>query len=106
MKVTNKSCSKCGEPLDCRPYEIEACGCAKVVLTKETIDYLKSTKFDCLCNVCLTEIDQKVVVAHSIGDQPREGVHYTMENGLLVFTELYHIKRGYCCGNGCRNCAY
>ena len=28
------------------------------------------------------------------------------ENGIIVFTEEYHIKRGYCCGNKCRHCAY
>jgi hypothetical protein len=29
-----------------------------------------------------------------------------MENGLLVFTREYHLKRGYCCQSGCRNCPY
>jgi len=28
------------------------------------------------------------------------------EDGRMVFTEEYHIKRGYCCGNKCRHCAY
>lgn len=28
------------------------------------------------------------------------------ENGMMVFTEQYHKKRGYCCGNNCRHCAY
>jgi hypothetical protein len=34
--------------------------------------------------------------------------HYYMEGTLLVFTEQYHIDRGYCCGskNGCRHCPY
>lgn len=31
---------------------------------------------------------------------------YYWENGLLVFTEAYHLKRGYCCKNGCRHCPY
>ena len=29
-----------------------------------------------------------------------------MENGFLVFTEKFHLKRGYCCGNKCRHCPY
>lgn len=29
-----------------------------------------------------------------------------IENGLLVFTAAYHLKRGYCCGSGCRHCPY
>jgi hypothetical protein len=28
------------------------------------------------------------------------------ENGRKVMTEQYHIRRGYCCGNGCRHCPY
>jgi len=35
-----------------------------------------------------------------------EGVDYYMENGSLVFTSWYHLKRGYCCGNNCRHCPY
>lgn len=31
---------------------------------------------------------------------------YYLENGLMVFTERYHQRRGYCCGNGCRHCPY
>ena len=32
--------------------------------------------------------------------------HFYEENGRVVFTEEYHINRGYCCGNGCRHCPY
>jgi len=28
------------------------------------------------------------------------------ENGRIVLTEVYHKRRGYCCDNGCRHCAY
>lgn len=28
------------------------------------------------------------------------------ENGLLVFTAAYHLKRGYCCNSGCRHCPF
>jgi len=31
---------------------------------------------------------------------------YYIENGLYVFTEHYHKKRGFCCKNGCRHCPY
>lgn len=31
---------------------------------------------------------------------------YYMENGNLVFTESYHLKRGYCCKNNCRHCPW
>lgn len=35
-----------------------------------------------------------------------EGRDYTVENGLFVFTRDYLLRRGYCCGSGCRNCPY
>ena len=36
----------------------------------------------------------------------KEGVHYYMEDGLMVLTELFHLERGSCCGNACRHCPY
>jgi len=35
-----------------------------------------------------------------------EGEDFYKENGYRVFTEVYHKKRGYCCGNGCRHCPF
>ena len=35
-----------------------------------------------------------------------EGVDYYLEDGKYVFTEKYHLKRGYCCGSKCRHCPY
>ena len=35
-----------------------------------------------------------------------EGIDYYFENGLMVFTREYHLKRGYCCQSGCRHCPY
>ena len=31
---------------------------------------------------------------------------YYIENGLLVFTATYHLRRGHCCKNACRHCPY
>lgn len=28
------------------------------------------------------------------------------DTGYLVFTELKHRQRGYCCGSGCRHCPF
>ncbi len=36
----------------------------------------------------------------------RENEHYYWENGLMVFTEEYHLCRGRCCGNACRHCPF
>lgn len=32
--------------------------------------------------------------------------YYLDINGNLVFTEQYHLKRGYCCKNRCRHCPW
>lgn len=35
-----------------------------------------------------------------------EKKHYYMENGKIVFTALYHLQRGKCCGKKCRHCPF
>ena len=32
--------------------------------------------------------------------------YYLSEEGFIVFTEKYHLKRGYCCKSGCKHCPY
>ncbi|RNI30120.1 hypothetical protein EFA69_11480 [Rufibacter immobilis] len=34
------------------------------------------------------------------------GDYYFNEQGLMVFTEQYHRRRGYCCRSGCLHCPY
>jgi len=31
---------------------------------------------------------------------------YYSEDGYIVFTEKYHLKRGHCCKSGCKHCPY
>ncbi|MEQ9188199.1 MAG: DUF5522 domain-containing protein [Cryomorphaceae bacterium] len=31
---------------------------------------------------------------------------YMSDEGFIVFTEQYHLKRGYCCKSGCKHCPY
>lgn len=41
-------------------------------------------------------------------DKPEfiEDKDYYFENGLMVLTEYFLKKRGYCCNNNCRHCPY
>lgn len=32
--------------------------------------------------------------------------YYMTPEGYLVFTEKYHLKRGYCCQSGCKHCPW
>lgn len=43
---------------------------------------------------------------HDKNENKDEFPDYYLENGYVVFTEYYHLKRGYCCGSGCRHCPY
>ena len=31
---------------------------------------------------------------------------YMSDEGFIVFTEAYHLKRGHCCKSGCKHCPY
>jgi hypothetical protein len=37
---------------------------------------------------------------------PLEAEDFYWEGPNLVFTAAYHLKRGSCCGSGCRHCPY
>jgi len=39
-------------------------------------------------------------------NEKSEEPDFYMENGFVVFTRSYHLKRGYCCKSGCRHCPY
>ena len=36
---------------------------------------------------------------------PLPGEFY-YDGPYIVFTEAYHLRRGYCCQSGCRHCPY
>ena len=31
---------------------------------------------------------------------------YYSKDGLIIFTEKYHLDRGYCCKSKCKHCPY
>lgn len=35
-----------------------------------------------------------------------ENEDYYLDEGLMVLTTGYHLRRGYCCDQGCRHCPY
>jgi len=42
----------------------------------------------------------------TVAPAPLEPDDFYYENGLMVFTAAYHLKRGYCCNSGCRHCPF
>ena len=77
---------------------------------------------DCRCEACLAiaitsrieqnldskRIEYKLKVAQQFKTSEKliEYIDYTIEGGYHVFSKWYLLKRGYCCGNDCRNCPY
>jgi len=37
---------------------------------------------------------------------PSTDADFYVENGLYVYTAVFHLKRGHCCGSGCRHCPF
>jgi hypothetical protein len=44
--------------------------------------------------------------AHSIAVAAGRDFYTDPDTGLMVMTELYLRRRGYCCDNKCRHCPY
>jgi hypothetical protein len=106
-----RNCPRCGNTFVCKAGNISNCQCNTVSLSSETTSFLLGTSFDCLCKDCLSQLNLLVKVAKMHSFPPTkelmiEGLHYYKENGSIVFTEMYHYLRGYCCNNGCRHCVY
>jgi len=40
------------------------------------------------------------------GRHGEQGNYYISAKGDMVFTEQYHLKRGFCCENTCRHCPF
>lgn len=103
-------CERCNKMFICSSDRVDSCQCHSVSLHPSTLKFLDHTEWDCLCADCLQDIDIKVMNTQGKefpkSDELKEDIHFYMEDGLLVFTENYHILRGHCCKSGCRHCAY
>ena len=104
--MKEKTCDRCTKKITCQAENVTLCVCATLILAPETTHFLKKTNYDCLCNACLLELNNMVIKSQTSVSNAVLNEDYYFENNLVVFTEYYHLKRGYCCGNGCRECAY
>ena len=91
MSQADKICWKCGAAFGCGPLAgAEQCWCAD--LPPAAIEQ----GADCLCPQCLAAAEPQAA------PEP----DFYMESGFVVFTAAYHLRRGFCCGSGCRHCPY
>jgi hypothetical protein len=49
------------------------------------------------------QVEAKPIAAEPIALEPGD---FYFEGPNMVFTAQYHLRRGYCCGSGCRHCPY
>lgn len=120
-RLLRKNCAHCGAGMECGPdHESGHCWCDRFPPVLPPTPGL-----ECLCPRCLTQALQphveKLIASVPKAERRRnpaftryfkagvflDGLDYYKENtGHTVFTEWYHLKRGECCGNGCRHCPY
>ncbi|NTS75562.1 hypothetical protein HR060_01670 [Catenovulum sp. SM1970] len=88
----------------------------------ELLEVEKNQAKRCICKQCLSKrygdrikhliahlpTEQLVKLAQPYRDDKPllEHIDYQIEDGNYVFNTWYLLKRGRCCGNGCRNCPY
>lgn len=65
-------------------------------------DYIWDRKYsNCLSDKCMNNKKKETKPQKLI-----PGDYYLNEQGLMVFTAQYHLRRGYCCDSGCKHCPY
>lgn len=111
IKHEIKTCPRCKNSFTCKVGDIINCQCTEVCLTEKTQQFLDKTNYDCLCKSCMIHFNELTEIASQNSfptqkEMMKQGVHFYIENGNWVFTELYHALRGNCCKSGCRHCVY
>jgi len=49
---------------------------------------------------------KEIINTHEEACRNKEDFYFDPETGYTVFTAYYHLKRGSCCGSGCRHCPF
>jgi hypothetical protein len=95
------------------------CWCHEVVISGHIIPRLAEDLLEqaCLCPPCLATV-ARLTQEYADPERVVAEIHKTIkrtasaqedcyfENGNVVFTAAYHLKRGTCCGSGCRHCPF
>ena len=98
-----KKCRRCGQEFICKAEEKEEkCWCVGLPPLEPLVEDIP----DCFCPSCLSQLIKKKEMRVKPSISLIEGEDFYYENGFLVFTAAYHLKRGYCCKSGCRHCPY
>ena len=102
-------CPLCGQPNDCQLCTVAAykgpCWCVKVKIPDELLAQIPSEMRNkaCLCRECVMKHHRDKAGGVAVKILPGD---FYFDNGLMVFTAAHHLRRGWCCGSGCRHCPY
>lgn len=122
----DEQCPVCGGDNQCRMAKGHLykgpCWCEEISVPCRILRALATDQFEpaCLCRFCLgtvAQVSHKQEDPASVVSKIRELLenshlassqedYYHDTNGNVVFTEAYHLRRGTCCGNGCRHCPF
>jgi len=61
-KHEQKSCPRCGSAFECKAGDISNCQCNSMVLTVEETAFIEMRYNDCLCAVCLADLQNKYIL--------------------------------------------
>ncbi len=86
-----------------RTLPVESCPAAILL---RPYSWFVLTKGPCALLRTLSVMNKLDSAAPDAANELRAGVDYYVERGLVVFTAEYLLKRGWCCGNGCRHCPF
>lgn len=107
--ICEDRCPLCGQANACRRAfggdpGPKPCWCESVSIPAEVLVGIPPALQGkaCLCQAC-TRSDPGD--SASTPDETEADSYFT-EDGRMVFTRAYHLRRGYCCGSGCRHCPF
>lgn len=109
-KAEAGQCPLCGESNDCQLCTVAAykgpCWCAKVEIPDALLAQVPPDLRNqaCLCRDCVMTFHR--AKKERIAPLKVLPGDFYFEDGLMVFNAAYHLRRGYCCGSGCRHCPY
>ena len=118
--ITDKTCSRCNTLFQCGATEANGhCWCNNYPPL-----FKPNPLINCMCTGCLNSATKEKIAAYvaemtvekafadnKAKELPQtnkfiEGIDFYLEKSFSVFTAWHHLKRGYCCKNGCRHCPY
>ena len=113
-----KNCHACGAVFTCDvTQQNEACWCFGYPAVLQPDNRQGCYCQDCLGHIISSSINEFIDTTPHLealalaskfkgSDTLLKDIDYTIEQGNYVFSRWYHLKRGTCCGNGCKNCPF